>query len=179
MMGQAMIFQIDHIPPTLAALESERALVAQKIKSISLRDTIITFILIIMLSLITGLAVYWSTDNFRYAGISAAIFPLVGVTMSLLGITKAVGFRSSVRQLTDLKNEQINLNTISDSSIEDIKMLRAKYKRIEAYQTQIENEGRDLVNGELAMYWEFDASTSAKSARGRDFLDRARDSAEI
>jgi len=173
-----MIFLIDNLPPTVEVLETERALIQDQINSIATRDTVITFILIMLISLGSGMAVFWSTDNVRYAGIVAAVFPVVGIVMSMLGVTKVVGFRSAARRLTDLSNDLIALNPVSGGSIDDINTLRAKYKRVDEYQSQLEKEKRTAVNGELAMYWEFDASTSAKSARGRDFLDRARESAE-
>ncbi|MEX2352536.1 MAG: hypothetical protein WD709_00010, partial [Gammaproteobacteria bacterium] len=76
-------------------------------------------------------------------------------------------------RLAELKTNLIALNPVSDNSINDINSLRSKYQRVDDYQKQVEAEGRPTVNGELAMYWEFDASTSAKSARGRDYLIRA------
>src|SRR5690606_29081777 len=133
--GQAMIFLIDNTPPTGEALERERELISNSIKQISTRDTVITFILIMLISLGSGMAVYWSTDSVRYAGIVAAVFPVVGIVMSILGITKVVGFRSAARQLTDLKNDLIALNPVSQSSVEDINTLRAKYKRVEEYHS--------------------------------------------
>lgn len=173
-----MIFQIDDRPPDLEALETEKAAIKDEIRKISTRDTIITFILILCISLASGLAVYEATDNVRYAGIAASVFPVLGIVMSLLGITRVVGFRSAAIRLAELKNNLIALNPVSESSAQDINGLRTRYKRVDAYQTQVEAEGRAPVNGELAMYWEFDASTSAKSARGREFLGRARDSVD-
>ena len=173
-----MYFTLDKAPPGSEILETERQIIADQIKRISGLDTLITFILIIISSLVIGLIVYWTTGQIVKAGLSATIFPILGLILTLSGITKGAGFRSAALKLTDLKNELISLAPVSKDSIKDIETLRSKYNLIESYQKQIERINRLPVNGELAMYWEFDASTLAKTARGRDYLERARDSVD-
>lgn len=173
-----MNFAIDNPPPSQDMLEAEKKAIGMQIRKISNRDTLITFILIILTSLVIGFIVYWSTGNIGYAGLAAAVFPILGLILTLAGITKGAGFRSAALRLTDLKNELISLNPVSDDSMDDIETLSSKYSMIKTYQSQIEQIGRHPVNGELAMYWGFDASTLAKTARGRQFLDRARESVD-
>lgn len=38
--------------------------------------------------------------------------------------------------------------------------------------------GRDIVNGELAMFWEWDTSTQAKAAKARGYVNQAKRSIE-
>lgn len=173
-----MNFALESTPPTQQMLDSERLSVSAQIRLISGRDTLITFILIIISSAVTGMVVYWSTGNVRYAGIATAFFPILGTVLTMTGITKVAGFRSAALRLTDLKNELISLNPVSGESIKDIETLCSRYSTIDDYQKKIRASGRTPVNAELAMYWDFDASTQAKTARGRDFLDRARESVE-
>jgi hypothetical protein len=173
-----MNFALENAPPTVQALATEREQIAAEIKRISSRDTLITFVLIIISSAVAGLVVYWSTDNATWAGAAAAVFPVLGTVFTLTGITKVAGFRSAALRLTDLKNELISLNPVSDDSQEDIEKLESKYPAIKTYQRQIKASGRETVNAELAMYWGFDASTQAKTARGRDFLDRAKEAVD-
>lgn len=173
-----MNFALENTPPSQDMLASEKELISAQIRRISSRDTIITFILIIISSAVTGLIVYWSTGSVSYAGISAAVFPVLGTLLTIAGITKVAGFRSAALRLTDLKNELISLNPVSADSMKDINSLASRYETIGAYQQQVKASGRPTVNAELAMYWDFDASTQAKTARGRDFLDRAREAVD-
>ncbi len=173
-----MNFALDSTPPSQDMLEAEKKAIGVQIRQISNRDTLITFILIIISSLMLGFIVYWSTGNIGYAGLAASVFPVLGLVLTLAGITKGAGFRSAALRLTDLKNELISLNPVSGDSIEDVETLGSKYSMIKSYQSQVEQIGRLPVNAELAIYWEFDASTLAKTARGRNFLDRARESVD-
>lgn len=173
-----MNFALENAPPTPEMLAAEREQISAEIKRISGRDTLITFVLIIISSAVAGLVVYWSTNNAAYAGGAAAVFPVLGVLFTITGITKVAGFRSAALRLTDLKNEIISLNPVSEDSQEDIDKLESKYPAIKTYQRQIKAIGRETVNAELAMYWGFDASTQAKTARGRDFLERAKDAVD-
>ncbi len=173
-----MNFALENTPPTQAMLDSERESISGQIRHISGRDTLITFVLIIISSAVTGMIVYWSTANVRFAGIAASVFPVLGILLTMTGITKVAGFRSAALRLTDLKNELISLGPVSADSQKDIETLCGKYAIIDTYQEKIISTGRTTVNAELAMYWDFDASTQAKTARGRDFLDRARESVE-
>jgi len=149
-----------------------------EISRISLRDITITFILIIVCSIGLGAIVYWSTENAKYAGIASALFPVLGVILSVLGITKNAGFRSAAQKLTNLRNDLIAVNPASSESQRDVEKLCAKYDVVAGYSDKLKGIERNMVNGELAMYWEFDTSTMAKTARGRDFLDKAKDSVE-
>lgn len=173
-----MNFALENTPPSHNMLESERSKVSAQIRLIAGRDTLITFILIILTSLVTGLIVFWSTGNIGYAGFSAAIFPILGLLLTLTGITRGAGFRSAALRLTDLKNDLIALSPVSADSMEDIEELCKKYPMVDTYQHQVKTSGRPPVNGELAMFWGFDASTQAKTARGRAYLDRARESVD-
>jgi hypothetical protein len=47
---------------------------------------------------------------------------------------------------------------------------------VESYCKKAEQLDREMVNGELAMFWDCDASTLAKQDKRKDFVDRARDS---
>ena len=44
-----------------------------------------------------------------------------------------------------------------------------------AYNKKLLEQDRETVNAELAMYWEFDSSTMANTARGRDLINKARE----
>jgi len=173
-----MNFALENTPPSQDMLESERQAVSAQIRRIAGRDTMITFILIIITSVVTGLIVFWSTGNSGYAGFAAAVFPILGLILTVTGVTRGAGFRSAALRLTDLKNDLIALSPVSTDSMEDVEELCKKYSMVETYQQQVEASGRLPVNGELAMYWGFDASTQAKTARGRAYLDRARESVD-
>jgi len=173
-----MNFALENTPPSQDMLESEREHVSDQIRHIAGRDTLITFILIIITSLLTGLIVFWSTGDVAYAGFSAAIFPILGLVLTVTGITRGAGFRSAALRLTDLKNDLVALSPVSADSMEDIEELCTKYPMVDTYQQQVKTSGRLPVNGELAMYWGFDASTQAKTARGRAYLDRARETVD-
>jgi hypothetical protein len=47
------------------------------------------------------------------------------------------------------------------------------------YHEKILEQKRQPVNAELAMFWEFDTSTLANTARGRDLLNKAKDSVAL
>ncbi len=169
-----MNFSIDKSPPDTDRIKAEKDLIAAEIRRISVRDMIISCAVIVTVSVALGVIVYWSTGNTVYAGLAVSLFPLLGVILSLAGITSVIGFRSAANRLSELKNDLIALSPVSTDSNKDIENLRSKYQRVDIYQTNIEKTGRSPVNGELAMYWEFAASTTAKTARGRDLLGRAR-----
>ena len=171
-----MNFDIDNTPPSLELLEQERQELVEEIKRLSFFDTMITFVFIIFSSALLGLIIFWYTNNIRYAGISVAVFPIIGTVLSLLGITKSTGFRSAANRISELHNELIGLNFVSNENMKDINMLSSRHMLVSEYQKKLELQGRAPVNGELALYWEFDTSTMAKTARGRDFLAKAKDS---
>ncbi len=123
-----------------------------------------------------GAAVYWTTGNYYYAGGATAIFPALGTVLSVLGITKSAGFRSAAIKIADLKNELASLNPVSQHDMNDVEKLCRTHNCVAKYQDKVKNLGRSAVNGELAMYWEFDTSTMAKTAKGRDYLEKAKES---
>lgn len=170
-----MNFFIDEIPPDVDAIKEERNQLSAKLKSIRIHDTIITFILIIITSAALGAAVYWGTGNFKYAAIAASVFPIIGVILSFTGLITAVGFRSAVLRMGELNYNLVALNPISNDSYSDVKKLAEKYKQVEAYLNKVKELDREVVNGELAMFWEWDASTEAKTARTRAMLGKAKD----
>ena len=174
-----MFFLIDKTPPTLEMIEDERRGLEQEIKRITGRDTIITFILILASSIATAVTVYWTTGQAAYAGIAASVFPILGAVLGLAGVIRTIGFRSSDTRLTDLRNALAALNPVSTEAGRDILSLSGRYPVVRSYQKQLESTGRVPVHGELAMYWEFDSSTQAKTARGREFLERARDAVAV
>ncbi|MGK0296811.1 MAG: hypothetical protein ACI9XC_000404 [Gammaproteobacteria bacterium] len=171
-----MIFNIDNTPPIDELLEKERIDLIDEIKRLTNRDTFITFLLILTSSSILGGIVFSYTESYQYAGISAAIFPILGTILSLAGITKNAGFRSAANKIGELKNELIGLNPVSEESFQDITTLCKRHKLVSGYQKLVAEQNRPPVNSELAMYWEFDTSTIAKTAKGREFLKKAKDS---
>lgn len=169
-------FSLEQTPPTVDMIEQERAEVLREMNSIIKRDTIITFFLIILVSVLIGLIVYSSTDNAMYAGMAVAFLPLLAIILSFVGITQAMGFRSAAIRLNDLKNDLIALNQVSDDNFRDIERLCRQHRMVDAYQQAVIASNRSPINAELAMYWEFDSSTLAKTAKGRDFLVKAKES---
>ena len=170
-----MIFGIDQPPPTMELLEQERNILATEIRRITNRDTAITFLIIIISSIALGLAVYWHTVNLTYTGISVAVFPLLGTVLSLAGATKSTGFRSAANRINEYQNDLIGVSPVSAASVKDIDTLTARHKLVNEYQQKIAQQDRPTVNAELAMYWEFDSSTLANTARGRDLVNKARE----
>ena len=170
-----MNFIIDEDPPTAEILEQERNLLKSEIKRMALRDTIVTFVIISVCSLALGLIVFWQTDNLRYTGMAIAVFPILGTLMSLLGITKSTGFRSAANSIAEMQNELAGLNPITNTSLKDVDTLAARHKMVGAYNKKLLEQDRETVNAELAMYWEFDSSTMANTARGRDLINKAKE----
>ena len=175
--GGDMNFTIDQTPPEEAVLSEEREHIAAPIRRIQQRDTIITFLLILTTSIAASLAVYWSTDNIKYAAIAFSVFPVIGVIMSLAGLITTVGFRSNAMRMIELRNEMIALNPVSEDSCGDVNKLSDRYAQVDIYRRKVADLDRPVVNGELAMFWEWDASTQAKTAKQRAYLESARESA--
>jgi len=169
-------FNIDSKPPKQEVINHEISCISTDIKQLSARDTLITFILIALTSLVAGTVVFWTTGNYYYAGGAAAVFPILGTVFSVMGVTKSAGFRSAAIKLDELKNNLAALKPVSKNDLKDIEKLSSTHKIIEQYFNQIKDEDRPVVNGELAMFWEFDTSTMAKTAKGRDYLEKARES---
>jgi Zn-dependent protease with chaperone function len=172
--GENMNFDIDKAPPVEEELGEERRRIEEQIKTIKNRDTLITFLLILVTSIAIALVVYWSTGNTRYAAIAFSIFPIIGVVMSLAGLITVVGFRSNALRMIELRNDLIALNPVSEESLADVRKLGAKYAQVDIYRRKVADTGRSLVNGELAMFWAWDASTQAKTAKQRAYLESAR-----
>ncbi|MBF8268801.1 MAG: hypothetical protein HW386_510 [Gammaproteobacteria bacterium] len=170
-----MEFRIDLPPPLQDDIVRERDLLNTRIRQIRNRDLIVTSVLILMASIVIALAVYWLTNSLKYAAISAVIYPSLSVVLNVLGITTNTGFRSAALQLIELNNSLIALKPLSEDNI-DVRNLSAKYKEIAAYTNKVKEIGRDFINGELAMFWEWDSSTGAKTARARSYVNRARKS---
>lgn len=174
-----MNFNIEQAPPSADVLEKERAILAKEIGRLTSRDTLVTFLIIIFSSILLGLVVYWYTDSIKYAGISVSIFPILGTILSLLGVTKSTGFRSAANRLDELHSDVIELSPVLDKSMEDIKTLCTRHMLVFEYHEKVLEQNREPVNGELAMFWEFDSSTLANTARGRDLLNKAKDTVSL
>lgn len=172
-----MNFAIDGVPPDADTIKEEKTQIAAEVKRIRRHDTVITFILILMMSTVLSAAVYWATDNVKYAAIAASILPAIGVVMGITGLITVAGFRSAVIRMGELNYNLVALNPISSDSYSDIEKLAKKYKQVDAYLGRVKELGRDVVNGELAMFWEWDASTEAKTARKRAMLETAKSEA--
>ena len=170
-----MNFNIDAAPPGQDILEQERKLLSSEINRLTLRDTMLTFFIIIICSAILGLIIFWQTDNLKYTGISIAVFPVIGTILSLLGITKSTGFRSAANRITEFQNELIELSPVPNSSRKDIDTLTKRHILVNEYHEKIVALDRETTNAELAMFWEFDSSTMANTARGRDLVNKAKD----
>ena len=170
-----MYFNIEEKPPSADTLEQERKLLADEIKRLTTRDTIITFVLIVFSSAILGLVVFWQTGNTTYTAISVAVFPALGTLLSLLGITKSTGFRSAANTIAELQQDLIAISPVPSASIKDVDTLCSRHKMVQSYHENIISQDRPTVNAELAMYWEFDSSTLANTARGRDLVQKAKD----
>ncbi len=174
-----MNFNIEENPPEPDILEQERNVFNAGIKRLTTRDTLLTFVIIVCSSIVLGLIMYWYTDNIKFAGISVAIFPVLGTILSFMGVTKSIGFRSSANQIDELHNELIGVSEVSDKNKEDVNTLSTRHMLVYEYYEKIKQQGREAVNAELAMFWEFDSSTMANTARGRVLLDKAKDSVAL
>ena len=172
----AMEFIIDKMPPTEDEIVREREYINKEIRRITIKDNIITSILIIASSIILSFIVYWSTNNIKYAAMATIIFPVIGTLLSIFGIITVTGFRSFASTLIDLNHKLVALKPISKSDNDIILELSKKYNNVESYRKIIDELSRELVIGELAMFWEWDTNTMAKSEKARDFIDRSRQS---
>lgn len=169
-----MKFHIDESPPQPEEMDRERTRIRAEMQRLKRRDMIVTFIVILTFSVGAALAVYWGTSNVSYAAITAAVFPLIGAILTLSGLVAAAGFRSQAQRMIELNHELIGLVAISGDNREEVQKLIKKYPKVQAYVAKVEAIPRELVNGELALFWEWDATTSAKGDRGRAFVEKAR-----
>jgi hypothetical protein len=174
-----MNFNIENGPPALKVLEKKRDIIAGDIKHLTTRDTIVTFVILIVCSILLGLVVFWYTDSMKYAGISVAVFPVLGTVLSLLGITKSTGFRSAANRISELHSDLIELSPVLEKSTKDVETLCKRHMLIYEYHEKVLEQNREPVNGELAIFWEFDTSTLANTARGRDLLNKAKETVSI
>ena len=174
-----MNFNIEEAPPSPDTLEKGRAVITKEIGRLTSRDTLVTFLIIIFCSILLGLVIFWYTDSIKYAGISVSIFPVLGTIFSLMGITKSIGFRSAANRLDELHSDVIQLSPVLDKSMEDIKALCTRHMLVFEYHEKTLEQNRKPVNGELAMFWEFDSSTQANTARGRDLLNKAKNTVAL
>lgn len=168
-----MEFHIEQPPPGPDEISWERAAIAVQIADTRRRDLIITMLLIIGSALIAGLVVYWTRHSFRDAAIAAAAFPALGVLLMKTGLISTAGFRSAALKLIQLNHALVALNFISEDSKDDIAVLEEKYPHVRTYCALVKGQGRELVNAELALFWELDAGTLGNMERRRDFVERA------
>ena len=100
---------------------------------------------------------------------------MIGRISSLLGITKSTGFRSAVNRITEFQNGLIELSPVTNSSRKDIDTLAKRHALVNEYHEKVLALDRETTNSELAMFWEFDSSTMANTARGRDLVNKAKE----
>jgi len=170
-----MEFNIDLPPPEENDIIREREVIRDKLRRVHNRDMIVTSVLILVTSGIVALAVYWFSNSIKYAAIASAIYPIISVVMHLVGVTGSTGFRSAALQMVELNNSLIALKPIPEDN-HDVQELSSKYGNIADYVEKVKALGRNFVNAELAMFWEWDTSTQAKTARARDYVHKARES---
>lgn len=170
-----MDFIIDKSPPNDEAIKLEKERILVEIKQIKQRDTLISFIFIVIISVVMAALIYWTTDNITYATVAVLAFPVLSIILNLFGIAANMGFRSAEKQLIDLNHELVALTPISDNN-HDITNLSAKYKEVSDYRERTKEIGRHLVNGELAMFWEWDVSTMAKQDKAKAYVEQAKKS---
>ena len=173
-----MDFYIDAPPPLQEDIDREKQLLDERIHSVKTKDMILTAIIVIFTSTVVALMVYWLTNSIKFAAISASIYPVISIVLNLFGITTNTGFRSATMRLIELNNSYISLKPVAGDNA-DIPDLAGKYKEIASYVEKVRASGRDFVNGELAMFWEFDAGTQAKTARARNWVNKARGSIDM
>lgn len=170
-----MEFNLELPPPDESEIIREREAVTEKLRKVHQRDMIVTSVLVLVTSAIVALAVFWFSGSIKYAAIASAIYPILSVVLHLVGVTGNTGFRSAALQMIELNNSLIALKPIAGENA-DIQELSSKYQKIADYVDKVKALGRDFVNAELAMFWEWDTSTQAKTARARDYVHKARES---
>ena len=172
-----MEFNLDLPPPEESEIIKEREAVTETLRRVHNRDMIVSSILILITSLMVALAVFWFSGSIKYAAISSAIYPVLSVVLHWAGVTGSTGFRSAALKMIELKNSLIALKTIAADNA-DIQDLSSKYAKIHDYAGKVNALGREFVNAELAMFWEWDTSTQAKTAKARDYVHKARETYE-
>jgi len=166
-----MNFDLQSQPPTTEEITGERLRLKKEIRRVRRRDNLVTAFIILSVSLLLGLAVFWTTRDLRYAGMAAAIFPLIGACLSVFGFITAAGFRSTAKQMIEFDHKLIALNEISENSGGDVERLCTKYPPVARYVARVHDSGREITNGELATFWELDSSTAGKHMKGWESRD--------
>lgn len=161
-----MQIDLNGTPPAAQDIAAEKTRVSATMRSVRLQDNLVTAFIILSVSLLVGLAVFWTTRSLRYAGMAAAIFPLIGACLSVFGLITAAGFRSAAKQMIELNHALIALSPISENSRDDVDSMCAKYAPVARYVARVRDSGRELTNGELATFWELDASTAGRHMKG-------------
>lgn len=167
-----MEFNLDVSPPGESEIIREREELTDKLRKVHNQDLILTSIIVLVTSAVVAFAVFWFTGSMKYAAMASAIYPILSVLLHWVGITGNTGFRSAAQKMVELNNSLIALKPLSSDNA-DIQELTAKYEKVAEYADQVKKSGRDFVNAELAMFWEWDTSTQAKTARARDYVNRA------
>ena len=170
-----MEFSIDQSPPSDEAIKAEREQVLARIKEVKLRDTILSFIFITVVSTLMAMAVYWTTGKSNYAIIAVLAFPIIAIVLHFFGIATNMGFRGAAKMLIDLNHDLVALSEVTGEN-DDVTNLTKKYKEVDSYREQTKEIGRELVNGELSMFWEWDASTMAKQDKAKAYVEQAKKS---
>ena len=167
-----MEFNLDLSPPEESEIIREREEISDKYRKVHNQDLVITAIIVLVTSAVLAFAVFWFTGSMKYAAIASAIYPVLSIVLHWVGVTGNTGFRSAALKMAELNNSLIALKPISGDNA-DIKELSSKYEKVAGYADKVKESGRDFVNAELAMFWEWDTSTQAKTARARDYVNRA------
>lgn len=163
-----MHIDLNGAPPGAQEIATERARVSSTMRRVRMQDNLITAIIILLVSALAGAAVFWTTRDLRYAGMAAAVFPLIGAGLSVFGLITAAGFRSAAKRMIELNHELIALTPISENSRDDVTSLSTKYAPVARYVARVQESGRDLTHGELATFWELDSSTEGRHMKGWD-----------
>lgn len=161
-----MQIDLNGVPPDAQELAAEKLRVSATMRRVRMKDNLVTAFIILTVSVMAGLAVFWTTRNLRYAGMAAAVFPLIGACLSVFGIITATGFRSAAKQMIELNHSLIGLAPISESSRDDVDTLCTKYAPVARYVTRVRESGRELTNTELATFWELDSGTAGRHMKG-------------
>jgi len=161
-----MNFDLKLNPPNADEIAGERVRVSAEMRRVRRQDNLVTAFIILSVSLLIGLAVYWTTRDLRYAGVAAAIFPLIGACLSVFGVITAAGFRSAAKRMIELDHQLIALSEISENSGGDVERLCAKYPPVARYVERVQKSQREITNGELATFWELDSSTEGRHMKG-------------
>ncbi len=170
-----MNFNIDKTPPSADEIASEQVAIKKELQEIRRRDTIISSLIILIVSIALSVIVYLYTENVPYALITATVIPVAGSLMALGGLVSDAGFRSAAHCIITLNNRLFALEAIAKENFTDVEKLAERYEQVQGYIDHVATlSGRGLVNGELAMFWEWDATTMGKTSRAREYMENAK-----